>query len=484
MQPPLFWRWRRESGAVVVHVVVALLALVAFSALTIDYGVMWLSRRQAQNAADAGALAGAISLAYDNPTDWDRARASAELEGEANPIFGIAPDIIRGAGFGTDVTEDISFPPSPSPSCPSGGPADTCVRVNVYRTTAGETQGGGGASPLPTFFAPLFGRYVQGVKATATAQITSGNATTCLRPWAVADKWEENVRKQCSNPNQTPPGCNGTWVANDVYDLTQTYDKWNRNGNPPTVDPSIPTPTPGYDEYRAPGTNGDDDPGTGWALYNPDGTLKDFGQPIKLKLGGNSDPISSGWFLSLDLSSECIAEGCPTNQGGDMYRYAIQNCVGGTVEIGDTLPILTGNMAGPTSQGVYQATGQQPLSLWQRDPNARWDPVAKEIINSCAPGSCADGNGYLTSPRIVPVALFNVDPYLAAGYTGQNGVVTITNVLGFFILSTNEAIALGIQPGNGNPQDEVYGVMVSVPGLTTSNNNNTSSFIVTVRLVR
>jgi hypothetical protein len=141
-------------------------------------------------------------------------------------------------------------------------------------------------------------------------------------------------------------------------------------------------------------------------------------------------------------------------------------------------------MTGPTSQGTYQAVGNDPLSLVQRDPNARWDPVAKEIRNSCAPGVCADGNAYLNSPRIVPVALFDVNSYLAAGYTGSNGQVTVTNVMGFYIMTAAEALQVGLQPGNGNPQDEVYGVMVSVPGLTTNNSNNTSSFLVTVRLVR
>jgi hypothetical protein len=472
-------RWRRESGAVVVHVVVALTALVAFSALTIDYGVMWMSRRQAQNAADSAALAGAISLAYDNPTDWDRARASAEDTGEANEIFGAAPDIIRGAGFGTDVLEDISFPESPSDSCPSGGPLDTCVRVNVYRTTAGNTLGGGAPNPLPTFFATLFGRTTQGVRATATAQLRAGNATTCLRPWAVADKWEENVR--CTNPNA--PNCPG-WTANDTWDLTQSFDKWNRTGNPPTLDPAIPASGNLPDEYRAPETNGPTDPGTGFGLYNPDGSIKDFGQPIKLKLGGNNDRISSGWFLALDLSGECIAEDCPGNSGAQMYKFAIQNCVGGTVGIGDTLPVETGNMAGPTGQGVYRSTGNDPLSLVERDPNARWDPVNKEIDSSCAPGTCADGESYLFSPRIVPVALFDIDAYLGAGYNGSNGQVTITNVMGFFVMTAAEALQVGLQPGNGNPNDEVYGVMVAVPGMTTNTENNTSSFLVTVRLVR
>ena len=51
-----------ERGAVLIQVAVALLALLALSAFVVDYGVMWASRGQAQNSADAGALSGALSL--------------------------------------------------------------------------------------------------------------------------------------------------------------------------------------------------------------------------------------------------------------------------------------------------------------------------------------------------------------------------------------------------------------------------------------
>ena len=47
-----------ERGAVIVHVAIALVGLMAFSAFVIDYGVMWAARRQAQNSADAGAHGG------------------------------------------------------------------------------------------------------------------------------------------------------------------------------------------------------------------------------------------------------------------------------------------------------------------------------------------------------------------------------------------------------------------------------------------
>jgi uncharacterized membrane protein len=40
--------------------------LTALTAFVVDYGVLWVARRQAQNAADAGALAGATALAFDD----------------------------------------------------------------------------------------------------------------------------------------------------------------------------------------------------------------------------------------------------------------------------------------------------------------------------------------------------------------------------------------------------------------------------------
>jgi Flp pilus assembly protein TadG len=58
---------RRESerGAVFIHVAIGLLVLLGFIAFVADYGMLWVSRNQAQNAADAGALAGVSALAFD-----------------------------------------------------------------------------------------------------------------------------------------------------------------------------------------------------------------------------------------------------------------------------------------------------------------------------------------------------------------------------------------------------------------------------------
>src|SRR6266511_3814471 len=88
------WRADQERGAVLVHTAIAMLTLMAFSALVIDYGAFWVSRGQAQNSADAAALAGAVSLAFDDPDDVPRAQSAAAATGAANLVWGAPPSIL------------------------------------------------------------------------------------------------------------------------------------------------------------------------------------------------------------------------------------------------------------------------------------------------------------------------------------------------------------------------------------------------------
>ena len=101
-----------------------MIGLLALCAFVIDTGVMWVSKGQAQNAADAGALAGAISLAFDNPTDQPGARTKAIGVARQNLVWAQQPDIGNA---------DVTFP-----ACPPGGLPDTCVRVNTLGTSARE----------------------------------------------------------------------------------------------------------------------------------------------------------------------------------------------------------------------------------------------------------------------------------------------------------------------------------------------------------
>ena len=136
------------------------------------------------------------------------ARAAAKAVGESNKIFGLSPTINLGSGDSVDETEDISFPLCP-PGIGAGEKA--CIRVNIYRNESRDA--------LPTFFGRLFGMTQQGVKATATAQIGSGNSIKCLLPFAIIDRWSDDFDEAKDNtffPTDSQPGTIG-WSQNDTY---------------------------------------------------------------------------------------------------------------------------------------------------------------------------------------------------------------------------------------------------------------------------
>ena len=160
-----------DRGAVLIHVAMGLIALMAFSTFVIDYGVYWESRRQTQNAADAGAMAGAVALAYDDPTDASGVVAQSALNnGLDNPVWGQSPSIVKATDIKTPATGYV---------CPTDGTA-TCVRVDAYRSVAR-------GNALPIFFGQLVNLASQDVQASAVGQVGVANASVCLMPWAVLD---------------------------------------------------------------------------------------------------------------------------------------------------------------------------------------------------------------------------------------------------------------------------------------------------------
>ncbi len=168
---------KSERGTVLVQVVVSLLALLGLSSFVIDHGVMMTARAQAQNAADAGALAGARSLVMLQGDDH------AEEVGYAvamqHRIFGENP-------VTANVTVTVPLACPPPYNSPSG-----CIKVDISKQN------------LPTFFAKLVNINTQGVMATATAMAGRGNSVECIKPWVVADKWiDKSVGAEAGlNPN-------------------------------------------------------------------------------------------------------------------------------------------------------------------------------------------------------------------------------------------------------------------------------------------
>jgi len=358
-----------ERGAVIIQVGVAILVLTAFAMFIVDYGLLWVSRQQAQNSADAGALAGATSLALDDFNDRTAtgpAKLAAQSFASVNYVWDSHPDVQMDA--------DVRFYPDAPAAFPAECAGNDCIRVDVHRTQAR-------GNPLPMFLGYLVGLTNQGVRAMAIGQAASANASDCMKPWAIADKWEEH------NPKVAP------------WDPDQDYD------------PSGATP----DVYVRPAVDRSS-MGTSFTVTGPN---NDYGRKLLLKAGDPKDAINPGWFQAIDLS-------CPGGggAGGNCYRQNIGGCSTKIWKIGDMVPKENGNMVGPTRQGVDD--------LIDLDPKATWNPLTKKVEGSCAENNSCKVKGLTQSPRIVPVPVFDLDLYMKTGGPG-NGTVLIVNILGFFV---------------------------------------------------
>ena len=413
--------WGSERGVTLILVGLWIFVLTAMSAFVLDYGVMWLSRRQAQNAADAGALAGAIARAFDEKTDPPAAGGLAETASrkaaQANGVWtGTLPD------SAVEVLWDC-------PASAFGGTAGKgCVHVNVYR------DGTNGSAALPTYFAPLLGVNSQQARATATAQTIPANATNCLRPFAVPDKWLEN---------QTGP-----------WDTSDTFDAWYKQGNNvlPVANPDVYTPP---SNLPLP----DGSPGTGYTV------AVDYGTQMTLKNGQASSNIQPGWYQPIDVPRPGGSGSC---SGGSCYRDNIASCNGEPVNIGDYLLTETGDKVGPTNSGVTDLIAQ--------DPDAYWDDTNKVVAGSCAPSSTCGP----FSPRIIAIAIFDPDEFQQdmlgnswPNCPGGGSCIHVRNYIGFFVESMS-----------GN---DVVGRLMMYPGILTTSPTGVgapSAFQIVITLVR
>ena len=406
-----------ERGAVLLHVAIALMVLIAVNTFVVDYGVMWVGRRQAQNAADAGALAGAVAMAFDpdgmiDRTETGPARLAARQMALANAVWGEAPDV--------NIATDVFFTDQPTAECLDSEGNAQCIRVDVYRNQERDNS-------LPAFFGVIAGLTEQGVRATATARVAVANASECLKPWAIPDKWLD------AHDVIAPTLPLNTWTEDDEFDThTKQGNDWF-----PLVPP---------DEYTKPTASG---PGTGFTL------AADRGRQIILKEGGPSTSISPGVYYPIRL---------PTlngpSAGGSDYEENIASCNGLPVEIGDTVESENGNMIGPTKHGV-----QELIAL---DPNAEWDADSMSVVGSCAQAATPCGP---QSPRIVAIPVFDTATYYSTKRQGLP-VFTVVNILGFFI-----------DDMQGN---NVVGYLTKAPGLSLGNSSITaaSSFLSQIQLVR
>ncbi len=292
---------RDESGMSYVFIGLSMMAFISASMLAIDVGMLMTARSQAQNSADAGALAGATALLYDDFNDRSAggpAVTSAIRAAQANDVMG--GQVSVGA-------PDVEFLANPAT-----GQLDR-VRVSVRRTAER-------GNAVNTLIAQYFGIATADIGAVATAEAAPANAMTCVKPFTIPDKWTES---------QTPP-----------FDATDTYDAFTNKGAP-LANPDIYVPA-----YNSDGT-----PNPNYTGYNSE---RDKGMQLMIRAGTGNN-ITPSFYFSLALDDET---------GGSDYRWNIANCNTKKYNWGDPLLQEPGNMMGPTTQGIQDLVARDPNAYW------------------------------------------------------------------------------------------------------------------------
>ena len=166
---------RDESGMTYVFVGMGMVAFLSASMLAIDVGMLMTARNQAQNSADAGALAGATALIYD-----DYANRTATGPAVTNAINAAVQNQVMAKSVSV-IPTDVEFLNDPT------GESNR-VRVAVRRTASR-------GNPVSTQIARYFGVVATDIGAIATAEASPANAMTCVKPFpqAVAPLWLRRV---------------------------------------------------------------------------------------------------------------------------------------------------------------------------------------------------------------------------------------------------------------------------------------------------
>lgn len=312
-------RAARMRGAVLVFVAISMVSCIAFAVLTMDIGMIALTKIQLQNAADAAALAGASALING---DQDEARRRAIAVAGENLAWrdGFDPVVI--------VDGDVTFPTS------------TRVRVETHRTEAT-------GDALRTFFIRTINtgeNRLANARAVAEAEIYDVCGGPCFMPFAPVDRWDE---------------LHGPGYVDGEYDHGEPFNDSNANGQYEVGEP--------FTDENGNGIRDPEEP------YDPVGTgyrpPNDVGLRVTLERGhGNNHYEPSLYFL---ICLYCQDTSC----GGRDIEEDIKECCDRIISLGDVLDAKHGGTVGPAiKHGVEELIG--------RDPNAYWDGASNSVQGS------------------------------------------------------------------------------------------------------
>jgi Flp pilus assembly protein TadG len=295
-----------EHGATMVLIALFTVFVMSAAALAIDLGLLYVSRSEAQRAADAAALSGAYVFTTGCTNTGSCLSASNEQSAAQKAVATAKANFVAGSQGSVDC--DLSGGYSSS-SCsgiqftdPSGTGQEPQITVTVKRTG------------IPLFFAKLFGVQNGTVSAAATAEANStGGAQQCVAPFLV--------------PNCDPNPANATSIESSCAPAG-TYGGFLKVTDPSTFASEVVNPAPYDPNQKVPGVYGEP-----WTLHYayPPSTGSAAGSVVPSQWSMASFPTASG----------------QVNNGTNLLVAYIQSCPPVGVGCGTQLQLNPGN--DPTS---------------------------------------------------------------------------------------------------------------------------------------
>jgi Flp pilus assembly protein TadG len=382
---------RNEKGAALALVAVSLVVILGMGAMAVDMGMLIKQREDAQRAADAAALAGASSFQeHEGVSAVDPAKERAFRLLAVNYVgstyidtSGKVPSVVNGDHFVSTSAEGtvIVVPDSDK------------VRVYVRRPAVG------------TFFARVLGVFNVSIGARAAAIASEAGAGKCVKPFAFPDFWSDADnddlfpnRLQDLGPGQGKGGEHWQYdeSAGDTY---RVYDP----------DDLMGTETGLGSDFRNTSVAGGDNTNTRY--------YEDQGRPIVLKQSNPQQTSSAGYFLPWVIPG--------SNPGAQDYKKNIYTCnpaeinlttdfnVDGTADT-SSYDDKTGNMIGPTKQGMDSLINLDPDACWASMPDTDVSHVGGPYttgqvmkMNPSTRQCDVPYSGWEASPRVAIVPVFD-----------------------------------------------------------------------------
>lgn len=381
---------RNRRGAALALVAVSLVVILGMGALAVDMGMLIKQREDAQRAADASALAGASAF-----QDEAGAAAIAPATTRAFNLLArnyVGQTYIDTSGKSAATVNGDHFVTTSAEGTVIVIPDSQKVRVYVRRPAVG------------TFFARVLGYFNVPIGAKAAAVAIEAGAGKCVKPFAFPDFWSD-----ADNDNN---------IANRLEDLGNGQGP---GGEQWQYDPSAGDTYRVYDPDDLTGTEtglGSDFRNNSVAKGDNTNTryYEDEGRPIVLKKSNPQQTASPGYFLPWVIPG--------SNPGASDYKKNIYTCnpaeinlttdfsVDGTADT-SSYDDKTGNMVGPTKQGMDSLIALDPDACWapmpDTDPTHTGGPYTTGQVMKLGPTKQCDQPypGWEASPRVAIIPLFD-----------------------------------------------------------------------------